>query len=106
MSTCEPPADLPITGVGRLLEARVCRPKKSTDKGEATAATISDAMPFLLYDLHQQIMYKLKVRPTPPSLSPLSPSPCDCIPIRSYELRRHFECVTYLTPGLTCRCTV
>lgn len=62
MSTCEPPADLPITGVGRLLEARVCRPKKSTDKGEATATAVSDAVPFLQYDLHQQIMYKLKVR--------------------------------------------
>lgn len=60
LTTLEPPADLPILGVGRLIEARVCKLKKSLE-GEANAIGVSDSIPFLEYDLHQQLIQKLKV---------------------------------------------
>lgn len=98
---------IPITGNGCFLEARVCRPKKklqvsfsthnthnkpltqplanyptynaltiqhhtlthsqhkpltNTPQGESLATAVSEAIPFLEYDLHRQLVYKLKVQ--------------------------------------------
>ncbi len=50
----------PILGTGQLVEARVCRAKKRA-AGEANATLVSEAIPFLEYDLHRQLMYKLRV---------------------------------------------
>lgn len=59
-STVEPPHHLPVRGSGVLIQARVCRSRpKST--GETDALSVSDALPFLEYDLARQLMLKLKV---------------------------------------------
>ena len=60
LTTIEPPANLPIAGVGQLIEARVCRNKKKS-QGEQNAILISEAIPFLEYDLHRQLVYKMRV---------------------------------------------
>lgn len=60
LATIEPPPGLPITGRGLLIEARVCRTKKRV-QGEANATIVSDAIPFLEYHLHRQLLYKMKV---------------------------------------------
>ncbi|KAI1280428.1 C2 domain-containing protein 5 [Halotydeus destructor] len=59
--TIEPPSNLPITGIGCLIQARVCRSKRDT-KGEYCAKEISDSLPFLEYELHRQLMSKLRVK--------------------------------------------
>ncbi|PFX32665.1 C2 domain-containing protein 5 [Stylophora pistillata] len=60
-ATTEPPVESPIVGRGCLLQARVCRTKKK-DKGEANADIVSSILPFLEYELHQQLLNKLKVK--------------------------------------------
>lgn len=60
-SSTEPPAETPIIGRGCLLQARVCRTKKK-EKGEANADIVSTILPFLEYELHQQLLNKLKVK--------------------------------------------
>ena len=60
LTTIEPPSNLPIAGIGKLVEARVCRTKKKI-QGEQNAILISEAIPFLEYDLHRQLIYKLRV---------------------------------------------
>ncbi|XP_078345819.1 C2 domain-containing protein 5-like isoform X2 [Oculina patagonica] len=60
-ATIEPPVESPIIGRGCLLQARVCRTKKK-EKGEANADIVSSILPFLEYELHQQLLNKLKVR--------------------------------------------
>eukprot|EP01132_Coremiostelium_polycephalum_P003724 gene3724-4638_t len=60
LATIEPPPGLPITGVGSLIQARVCRLKKKL-QGESGATQLSDTIPFIEYDLHSQLMYKLKL---------------------------------------------
>lgn len=60
MSTLEPPDSLPIRGSGVFVQARVCRSRpKST--GESDALAVSEALPFLEYELARQLMLKLKV---------------------------------------------
>lgn len=59
-STVEPPSHLPIRGSGVLVQARVCRSRPQTT-GETDALAVSDALPFLEYDLARQLMLKLKV---------------------------------------------
>ncbi|KNE63843.1 hypothetical protein AMAG_19075 [Allomyces macrogynus ATCC 38327] len=58
LTTVDPPAGLDVE-VGVLVEAYVCRPKKRKD-GETNAATVSDAIPFTEYDLHRQLLVRLK----------------------------------------------
>ena len=41
-----------ITGKGSFLEARVCREKRKA-QGEANAVVVSQAIPFLEYDIHR-----------------------------------------------------
>ncbi|EDO47590.1 predicted protein [Nematostella vectensis] len=60
-ATIEPPMDTCITGKGSLLQARVCRTKKK-EKGEANADIVSTVLPFLEYELHQQLINKMKVK--------------------------------------------
>jgi hypothetical protein len=64
LSTIEPHAwsgqTFPIVGRGQLIEARVCRAKPQA-AGEADARAISEAIPFLEYELHRQLLYKLRV---------------------------------------------
>uniref|UniRef100_T1IKZ1 C2 domain-containing protein n=1 Tax=Strigamia maritima TaxID=126957 RepID=T1IKZ1_STRMM len=60
-ATIVPPIGIPITGKGCLIQARVCRIKKDS-KGEANAKEISDSLPFLQYELHRQLLNKLKVK--------------------------------------------
>ncbi|XP_023232164.1 C2 domain-containing protein 5-like [Centruroides sculpturatus] len=59
--TIEPPSNIPITGKGCFIQARVCRVKKD-GKGEQNAKEISDSLPFLEYELHRQLLNKLKVK--------------------------------------------
>ncbi|KAF9436766.1 hypothetical protein BGZ76_003039 [Entomortierella beljakovae] len=60
LSTVEPPAELGVVGQSAFVEAHVCRTKKRKD-GESNASIVSDAIPFVEYDLHRQLMYKLKI---------------------------------------------
>ena len=55
-ATIDPPDDLLTVGSGQLVNALVCRPKKSRD-GELNASTVGDAVPFLEYDLHRQDIF-------------------------------------------------
>jgi hypothetical protein len=59
-STVEPPQHLPIRGSGVFVQARVCR-SRAKATGETDALAVSDALPFLEYDLARQLMLKLKV---------------------------------------------
>ncbi|ORX81722.1 hypothetical protein BCR32DRAFT_268098 [Anaeromyces robustus] len=58
--TIEPPSDIETIGPGHLIEAQVCRHKKRKD-GESNAAQVSDALPFIQYDLHRQLLYKMQI---------------------------------------------
>ncbi|XP_067860813.1 C2 domain-containing protein 5 isoform X3 [Heptranchias perlo] len=60
-ATVEPPLEAAVTGKGCLIQARLCRQKKKT-QGEANATAISNLLPFMEYELHTQLMNKLKLR--------------------------------------------
>lgn len=61
-STLEPPVNsLKIVGRGSLIQAKVLRLKKD-QKSENNAKEISDALPFIEYELHRQLYNKLKVK--------------------------------------------
>lgn len=60
LATCEPPSRLPIRGTGVFVQARVCRSRQPST-GESDALAVSEALPFLEYDLARQLMLKLKV---------------------------------------------
>lgn len=49
-----------FAGRGQLLQARVCRAKPNL-QGEAHATLVSEAIPFLEFDLHRQLVYKLRL---------------------------------------------
>ena len=59
-ATIEPPDSLPLQGKGCLIQARVCRSKKEW-RGELNAKDISDTLPFLEYELHHQLLNKLRL---------------------------------------------
>lgn len=52
---------LTIRGTGTLLQTFVCRTKREL-KGEMNAKEISDGLPFLEYELHSQLLNKLRVK--------------------------------------------
>lgn len=52
---------LTIRGTGTLLQTFVCRNKREL-KGEMNAKEISDGLPFLEYELHSQLLNKLRVK--------------------------------------------
>jgi hypothetical protein len=60
LATMEPPARLPVRGSGVLIQARVCR-TRSRSTGESDALAVSEALPFLEYEIARQLMLKLKV---------------------------------------------
>uniref|UniRef100_UPI00358E4398 C2 domain-containing protein 5 isoform X2 n=1 Tax=Myxine glutinosa TaxID=7769 RepID=UPI00358E4398 len=60
-TTIELPHSLAVIGKGCLIQARLCRQKKKA-QGEVNAATISGLLPFMEYELHTQLMSKLKLR--------------------------------------------
>lgn len=59
--TIEIPELIPITGRACLIQAHVCRHKRDL-KSEPNAKEISDGLPFLEYELHRQLICKLKVK--------------------------------------------
>lgn len=60
-TTVEPPTGLDLAGRGCLLQAKVLRPKKDL-KAENNAKEISDKLPFIEYEVHRQLINKLKVK--------------------------------------------
>lgn len=62
LATIEPPTELETAGETGLVEAFVFKPLKHKKDNELIAATISSAMPFVEYDMHRQLLYKLRLR--------------------------------------------
>ncbi|KAL3842209.1 hypothetical protein ACJMK2_020248 [Sinanodonta woodiana] len=60
-TTIDPPAEIQTYGRGAFIQARICR-SKDDNKGEANAKEISDNLPFMEYELHNQLMNKLKIK--------------------------------------------
>ncbi|XP_052387117.1 C2 domain-containing protein 5 isoform X10 [Carassius gibelio] len=60
-TTIDLPTEASVTGKGCLIQARLCRTKKKA-QGEVNATAISNLLPFLEYELHTQLMNKLKLR--------------------------------------------
>jgi hypothetical protein len=58
LATCEPPSRLPIRGPGVFLQARVCRSRPLEKNSESDALAVSEALPFLEYELARQLMLK------------------------------------------------
>uniref|UniRef100_A0A5F8H389 C2 domain-containing protein 5 n=1 Tax=Monodelphis domestica TaxID=13616 RepID=A0A5F8H389_MONDO len=55
------PADATVIGKGCLIQARLCRLKKKA-QAEANATAISNLLPFMEYEVHTQLMNKLKLK--------------------------------------------
>ncbi|XP_022610134.1 C2 domain-containing protein 5 isoform X7 [Seriola dumerili] len=60
-TTIDMPQEAAVTGKGCLIQARLCRLKKKA-QGEVNATAISNLLPFMEYELHTQLMNKLKLR--------------------------------------------
>jgi uncharacterized protein YbjQ (UPF0145 family) len=60
LSSAEAPPELETVGVGRYIQARVCRALRGAD--EDHASSVSEALPFLEYQLYQALLLKLKVQ--------------------------------------------
>ncbi|RVE71886.1 hypothetical protein OJAV_G00056430 [Oryzias javanicus] len=60
-TTIDLPSDAAIAGKGCFIQARLCRLKKKA-QGEVNATAISNLLPFMEYELHTQLMNKLKLR--------------------------------------------
>ncbi|XP_028285896.1 C2 domain-containing protein 5 isoform X4 [Parambassis ranga] len=60
-TTIDLPPEAAVTGKGCLIQARLCRLKKKA-QGEVNATCISNLLPFMEYELHTQLMNKLKLR--------------------------------------------
>ncbi|XP_073421207.1 C2 domain-containing protein 5 isoform X2 [Dendrobates tinctorius] len=60
-TTIDLPAETPIVGKGCLIQARLCRLKKKA-QAEANATAVSNLLPFMEYELHTQLMNKLKLK--------------------------------------------
>ncbi|XP_061138177.1 C2 domain-containing protein 5 isoform X3 [Syngnathus typhle] len=59
-TTIDLPSEAAVTGKGCLIQARLCRLKKRA-QGEVNATAISNLLPFMEYELHTQLMNKLKL---------------------------------------------
>ena len=62
IATIEPPAGIGVTGRGCLIQARLCRPKRDESRGDQQAKEVSDGLPFLEYELHRQLINKLRIK--------------------------------------------
>lgn len=60
LASIEPPPGIQVLGKGVHLEAHVCRAKRKL-QGEADANQLAELIPFLEYDLHKQIVMKLRL---------------------------------------------
>ncbi|XP_048357447.1 C2 domain-containing protein 5 [Sphaerodactylus townsendi] len=60
-TTIDLPADATVVGKGCLIQARLCRLKKKA-QAEANATAISNLLPFMEYEVHTQLMNKLKLK--------------------------------------------
>ncbi|TMW55656.1 hypothetical protein Poli38472_010538 [Pythium oligandrum] len=60
IASVEPPAGLAMMGRGTFIQARVCRQRRK-GTGDANATIVSDALPFLEYELYRQLIVKMKV---------------------------------------------
>ncbi|XP_072565880.1 C2 domain-containing protein 5 isoform X7 [Paramormyrops kingsleyae] len=60
-TTIDLPVEATVMGKGSLIQARLCRLKKKA-QGEVNATAISNLLPFMEYELHTQLMNKLKLR--------------------------------------------
>ena len=60
LTTIELPSELETVGKGVFIEALVCRQKKLRI-GELRANNASESIPFAQYDIHRQLMYKLRM---------------------------------------------
>ncbi|KAM6436218.1 C2 domain-containing protein 5 isoform 11-T11 [Liasis olivaceus] len=60
-TTIDLPMDAVVFGKGCLIQARLCRLKKKT-QAEANATSISNLLPFMEYEVHTQLMNKLKLK--------------------------------------------
>ncbi|BFZ04098.1 hypothetical protein BsWGS_07137 [Bradybaena similaris] len=61
-TTVDPPPDMPVWSRGCLIQARICRVKSKVKSSEQSARDISDSLPFLEYEVHNQLINKLKIR--------------------------------------------
>ncbi|XP_048682691.2 C2 domain-containing protein 5 isoform X15 [Caretta caretta] len=60
-TTVDLPAEAMVIGKGCLIQARLCRLKKKA-QAEANATSISNLLPFMEYEVHTQLMNKLKLK--------------------------------------------
>uniref|UniRef100_A0A8V0YPC6 C2 domain-containing protein 5 n=1 Tax=Gallus gallus TaxID=9031 RepID=A0A8V0YPC6_CHICK len=60
-TTIDLPVEATVIGKGCLIQARLCRLKKKA-QAEANATSISNLLPFMEYEVHTQLMNKLKLR--------------------------------------------
>ncbi|XP_053892663.1 C2 domain-containing protein 5 isoform X9 [Malaclemys terrapin pileata] len=60
-TTIDLPAEAMVIGKGCLIQARLCRLKKKA-QAEANATSISNLLPFMEYEVHTQLMNKLKLK--------------------------------------------
>ncbi|XP_056370763.1 C2 domain-containing protein 5 isoform X12 [Oenanthe melanoleuca] len=60
-TTIDLPIEAVVVGKGCLIQARLCRLKKKA-QAEANATSISNLLPFMEYEVHTQLMNKLKLR--------------------------------------------
>ncbi|XP_069662729.1 C2 domain-containing protein 5 isoform X17 [Haliaeetus albicilla] len=60
-TTIDLPVEAVVIGKGCLIQARLCRLKKKA-QAEANATSISNLLPFMEYEVHTQLMNKLKLR--------------------------------------------
>ncbi|EDL10657.1 RIKEN cDNA 5730419I09, isoform CRA_c [Mus musculus] len=60
-TTIDLPTDAVVVGKGCLIQARLCRLKKKA-QAEANATAISNLLPFMEYEVHTQLMNKLKLK--------------------------------------------
>ncbi|XP_037000700.2 C2 domain-containing protein 5 isoform X2 [Artibeus jamaicensis] len=60
-TTIDLPAEAAVIGKGCLIQARLCRLKKKA-QAEANATAISNLLPFMEYEVHTQLMNKLKLK--------------------------------------------
>ncbi|XP_058512063.1 C2 domain-containing protein 5 isoform X6 [Ochotona princeps] len=60
-TTIDLPTDAAVIGKGCLIQARLCRLKKKA-QAEANATAVSNLLPFMEYEVHTQLMNKLKLK--------------------------------------------
>ncbi|KAJ8561984.1 hypothetical protein ON010_g7695 [Phytophthora cinnamomi] len=60
IASIEPPAGLAMMGKGTFIQARVCRQRRK-GTGDVNATIVSDALPFLEYELYRQLIVKMRV---------------------------------------------